>query len=117
MCRAAQGCTVPDGHRVSLTPVSCTSSSHLVFGGHLRRSRTTSQGNTGGHLHSPGPGFPPCLCVANFSLPSCGYARMTFPSPGIEGRSCLSALLESRSERHRIGDRDQGPGAKGALRV
>lgn len=72
MCSVAQGCTVPEGHRVSLTPVSCTSSSHLVFGGHLRRSRTTSQGNIGGHLNSPGPGFPSCLCIANFSLPICG---------------------------------------------
>ena len=52
--------------------MSCTLSSHPVFGGRLRHSRTTSQGNTGGHLTSPGPGFPSGDCIALFSLPICG---------------------------------------------
>lgn len=85
-----------------------TQALRLASGGHLRRSRTISQGNTGGHLTSPGPGFPSCVHVANFSLPICG---------------CQDDLCHARHRggeaacQHRTGDRDQGPGAKGASRI
>lgn len=70
-----QGCSGP--HRPRWAPYGSllqrpTPCPVTFFLGHWSRSRTTSQGNIGGHLTSPGLGFPSCLCVANLSLPICG---------------------------------------------
>lgn len=93
------------------TAATCvpTHALHLVSGGHLRRSRTTSQGNTRGHLTSPGPGFPSCVHVANFSLPICGCQDDLCHARHREGKLLVSK--EQVTETRALGQR--GPQGSG----